>query len=99
MSDLNTEYEYNQQIKVIANDLVEEAFNDVDSIEDAEELINDSLLHEAIDGHQWVIYNAYNADVMRYSDNEDYYIDNFGTSELRMREPYYKIVGFLVCIM
>lgn len=84
MTDLNTQYEYYQQIKAIASELVDEAFSeyhDVDNIEDAEELINDSLLHETIDGHQWVIYNGYNVDVMRYSDNEDYYIDNFGAED------------------
>ena len=44
----------------------------------AEADINDSRLHETIDGHQWVIYTSYNLDVLRHSDNEDAYIDNFG---------------------
>ena len=50
--------------------------------EDAEELINDSLLHETIDGHQWVIYYSYNLDVIKHSDNADYYADNFGAESL-----------------
>ena len=50
--------------------------------EDAEELINDSLLHETIDGHQWVIYYSYNLDVIKHSDNADYMQDNFGVEDI-----------------
>jgi len=84
MTDLNTEYEYNKGIRDLAESIVETAYNEYDEVTDretAEELINDRLLHETIDGHQWVIYNSYNASVMQYSDNEDYYIDNFGTED------------------
>lgn len=42
------------------------------------EKIHDTVLHETIDGHQWVIYYAYNLDVLQYSDNTDYMIDNHG---------------------
>jgi hypothetical protein len=85
MTDLNTQFEYNQEIQSIAYSLVESAFNEYDEVEtreDAEELINDTLLHETIDGHQWVIYYSYNLDVIKYSDNEDYYSDNFGAESL-----------------
>jgi len=82
MSDLTTQYEYNQEILSIAENLVSEAMDQSNNDrEEAEELINDSLLHETIDGHQWVIYNGYNVSVMKYSDNEDYYIDKFGTED------------------
>jgi len=84
MTDLNTEYEYNKGIRDLAESIVETAYNEYDEVTDretAEELINDRLLHETIDGHQWVIYNSYNASVMSFSDNEDYYIDNFGTED------------------
>ena len=50
--------------------------------EAAEEIINDTLLHETIDGHQWVIYSNYNLDVIKNSDNQDYYVDNFGLEAL-----------------
>jgi hypothetical protein len=42
------------------------------------EYINDSALMETIDGHQWVIYYAYNLSVLEYSNNEDYMVDNIG---------------------
>ena len=56
---------------------------EIQSIDDnmVSEAINDRTLHETIDGHQWVIYNAYNSDVMRHSDNPDYYPDNFGNDD------------------
>jgi len=79
MTDLNTEYEYNQEIIGIAKDLVVEAMEQSNNDrEEAEKLINDSLLHETIDGHQWIIYYDYNLDVIKYSDNDDYMEQNFG---------------------
>ena len=76
-----TEKEYWTEIESIAKNLIEEALDQSDSKEEAEELINDSLLHQTIDGHQWVIYYAYNDDVIAYSNNDDYFIDNFGQEE------------------
>ena len=79
MSDLNCEFDYTKQIEAIARDLVKEAMEQSDNDrDDAEELINDSLLHETIDGHQWVIYCSYNLSVLQYSRNDDYMIDNLG---------------------
>ena len=79
MSDLNCEHDYTQQIDAIANDLVREAMEQSDNDRDAaEELINDSLLHETIDGHQWVIYCAHNLSVLQYSHNDEYMLDNLG---------------------
>lgn len=75
-----TNAEYWIEVEAIANCIATEAMQSCDNDRDeAEELINDSLLHETIDGHQWIIYNHYNLDVIQYSDNEDYYIDEFGT--------------------
>jgi len=82
MTDLTTEYEYNQEVIGIAKDLVIEAMEQSNNDrEEAEELINDSLLHETVDSHQWVIYYAYNLDVIKYSDNDGYMEQNFGTEE------------------
>lgn len=81
MSDLNTEFEYNKEITDLAESIVETAYNQYDEVTDresAEELINDTLLHETIDGHQWVIYYAYNLGVIQYSKNDSYMVDNFG---------------------
>ena len=73
----NQEYwnEVNEIADIIACESMQECDNDR---EQAEELINDSRLHETIDGHQWVIYYSYNLDVIKHSDNADYMQDNFG---------------------
>ena len=74
-----TSSQYWNEVQSLAVSIAEEAMDQCDNNrDDAEELINDSLLHETIDGHQWIIYSAYNLDVYQYSDNSDYYIDNFG---------------------
>ena len=72
-----------EAIQTTHETFLQEAFEDHDSFEEAkrdqaEELIQDSLLHETIDGHQWIIYYSYNLDVIQYSDNEDYMVDYFG---------------------
>ena len=82
MSNL-TSNEYWTEINSIAENMVEECMDECDNDrEQAEELINDSRLHETIDGHQWVIYYAYSLDVISNSDNEDYYANNFGAESL-----------------
>ena len=82
MSEL-TYNEYWTEIASIAETLVSEAMDDCDNDrESAEEQINDYRLHETIDSHQWVIYYGYNLDVIKQSDNEDYYSDNFGAESL-----------------
>ena len=48
------------------------------SNESLEEHINDSLLHETIDGHEWIIYYSYNLDILQHSSNDDYMIDELG---------------------
>lgn len=79
MSNINSS-QYWSEVQSIANSIATEAMQSCDNVrDDAEELINDSLLNETIDGHEWIIYNSYNLDVIQYSDNEDYYIDEFGT--------------------
>ena len=81
MSEMSAK-EYWDEIQSIADSMAEEAMADNDNDRSAaEDDINDSRLHETVDGHRWVIYSAYNADVMRHSDNTDYYIDNFGGDE------------------
>jgi len=78
MSELSRK-QYHDEIESLAESIAEEAMDACGfDRQAAEDDINDSRLHETVDGHQWVIYNAYNADVMRHSDNVDYYIDNFG---------------------
>ena len=74
-----TSSQYWNEVQSLAVSIAEDAMAHCDNNRDeAEELINDSLLHETIDGHQWIIYSAYNLDVYQYSSNSDNYINNFG---------------------
>lgn len=52
--------------------------------EEAEEYSRDvsDVLFETIDGHQWVIYTAFHYEVLSHSDNDDYYVENFGAEGL-----------------
>lgn len=78
-----TSSEYWVEVESIAKELVSEAMNQHDNDrKQAEELIQDSRLHETIDGHQWIIYYAYNLSVMEHSLNDTYCADNFGDEEL-----------------
>ena len=77
-----TSSQYWNEVQSLAVSIAEDAMLSCDNNrQEAEELINDSLLHETIDRHQWVIYNAYNLDIYQYSDNSDYYITNFGADD------------------
>lgn len=74
---LESKGQYFKEVAAIAAALVAECMSECDNDkEQALELINDSRLHETIDGHQWVIYYAYNLPVLTYSDNTDYGVDN-----------------------
>lgn len=82
MSNQITSAQYWNEVDSLAKTIAEEAMQQSDNDRsDAEELINDSILHETIDGHQWIIYYAYNLDVYHHSDNSNYLIDNFGNEE------------------
>ena len=75
--------EYYAEINNIAESIVDDAMQQFDNDRsEAEEFINDTLLHEVIDGHQWVIYQSYNLDIIGHSSNEEYMIDNFGGEAL-----------------
>ena len=82
MSNITSSSQYWIEVEALANQIAQDAMSSCDNDRsEAEELINDSMLHETIDGHQWVIYNAYNLDVLQYSGNSDRYIDEFGTDD------------------
>ena len=77
-----TSSQYWIEVEALATQIAQDAMSSCDNDRsEAEELIADSLMHETIGAHQWVIYNAYHLDVLQYSDNSDYYIDNFGTDD------------------
>lgn len=77
-----TSSQYWKEVQALATQIAQDAMQQTDNDrDDAEELINDSLMHETIGAHQWIIYNAYNLDIYQHSENADYYIDNFGADD------------------
>ena len=74
MDDIKNGAEYYQEINNIVQACIEE------SKEFDREF--DEVLHEAIDGHQWVIYTHFNRQVLQYSANESYAADNYGSESL-----------------
>ena len=72
-------YSYWKEVLLATKSLAREAMEQTDGDrEAAEDLINDSMLHEYVNDHQWIIFNGYNLNVIKFSDNADYYVDNFG---------------------
>lgn len=77
-----TSSEYYIEVEAITKSLVTEALSQCDNdTEQALELINDSMLHEWIDGHEWIIYNAYHLPILQHSSNSDYMLDELGEDE------------------
>ena len=77
-----TSSQYWIEVEALATQIAQDAMSQCDnSREEAEELINDSLLFETIGAHQWVIYNAYNLDILQYSDNSYHYVEEFGVED------------------
>lgn len=74
--------EYFTEVKDTAAILASEAMQQCDNDRsEAEDLINDTLLHETIDGHQWIIYYSYNLPILQHSNNDPYMIDCLGEEE------------------
>ena len=75
MSDLDfNSNQYHAEISDLASDLYDEALeqNDNDH-ESAMDAIQDRMLHELVDGHQWVIYTYSNELIARFSNNAEAY--------------------------
>ena len=84
MSDLEfTSIEYHKEINELAANLYSEALeqNDNDH-ESAIDAIHDRLLHELVDGHQWVIYTYYNGLIERFSDNAEAFKDVYDNESI-----------------
>ena len=82
VENLNSDFNYRQAVLSLTDSVIyaiNEALNceqisfDKDEIE---ELVNDSLLHETVDGSQYAIYYHYHLDILKHSANSDYAIDN-----------------------
>ena len=84
MSNLEfTSSEYHKEISDLAANLYSEALEQNDNDHDAAiEAIHDHLLHELVDGHQWVIYTYSNELVERFSDNAEAYKDIYDNESI-----------------
>ena len=73
-NDLETQTSYFREIA----EIVEQVF------EQAKECQTEPLdvLHETIDGHQWVIYTYQSQRVLAHSNNADYSVENFGAESI-----------------
>jgi hypothetical protein len=85
-----TDYEYYKEIRAIVENTIDEVISewldedyDIDDVELDIEKFGDvhsdivERIWENVDGHQWVIYTAYNWDVLKISENNDYAITEF----------------------
>lgn len=74
MADL-TLSEYSKEISELAESIAKEAREEGRDVSD--------VLHETIDGHQWVIYTAYHFDVLKHSKNDGAYFEEYGELTLK----------------
>lgn len=84
MADM-TRHEYWVEVASLAESITEEAWDDGEYDDEDDPSFQGDLserLWETIDGHQWVIYTAYNFDVLRFSENDGYMVDHFGSDGL-----------------
>jgi hypothetical protein len=73
MRETITRHEYYTEVR----DLAQSAWDDSKEYDtDARD-----TLWETVDGHQWVIYTHYNAQILLCSDNDNAYFEDFGPLE------------------
>ena len=84
-STIETSYDYRQAVLSMTDSVIEQINYKLESGDleldksEIEDFVNDSALHEIIDGSEFVIYNHHNLNVIKFSDNDEYAIDNFGS--------------------
>ena len=66
--------DYWAEIKSIAEDVIAECEEYGQDLYD--------YTHEVVDGHQWIIYNAYNDDVIKHSGNPDAWEDCYSNEDI-----------------
>lgn len=91
MSEDMSRREYWAEVNTLAQEIQAETLDDMDG-EPGEDWTEDDYrealyerVWETIDGHQWVIYTAYNMDVLRFSDNDGYSAEQFGPESILER--------------
>ena len=73
------EQDYWKEVEALAESVWDESVEACDGDHTAAlDYLGDSILHETIDGHEWIIYYGYNLDILKYSDNSDYAMDELG---------------------
>ena len=70
--------EYYEEINALSLSIIEQAMEQAEDKEEAEEMINDYLIHENVESHEFVIYYAKAFEVLGISSNDEYMIDNLG---------------------
>lgn len=76
-----TQSSYNKEIQSLAYDIANELLEEYGDRTEAEDNAYDRI-HEVIDGHQWIIYYAYNDDVLKFSPNNEAYKDVYDNESL-----------------
>ena len=106
-----TAQEYYIEVESFTKSLVLEALQECDNdSEQALELINDSMLHEWIDSHEWIIYYRFHLPILQHSDNAEYMIDHIyddasiilkekGLSGLHCALAYWAMYGDIMDIL
>ena len=76
--------EYYKQVEATANTIVTLAAEELEcdnmeiNEENLQDVINDCILFEQIDSHEWIIYTRYHLQIMENTNNENYLIENIG---------------------
>ena len=79
--------EYWKEVKTTAENIAEMALEESEwDRDEAEEYINDTLLHETVDGHEWIIYTAYHLPIIQHSPNDEYMAENLGGLDETVKE-------------
>lgn len=97
MSDI-TEREYFEQVQDVADECLERAKKRyTDDGQDMSEAF-DEILHEIIDGHEWIIYTWKARQILMISPNESACVDDFGAESV-VRDGRIHWEGMAFCAM
>ena len=77
-----THREYRDEIRDLAEDLYKGAMEEHPEDEDYRNAYILERVNERVDGHQWIIYYAYNLAVYEHSPNADAYEDLYENADL-----------------
>jgi polyhydroxyalkanoate synthesis regulator phasin len=69
-----TQKEYSEGIESMASEVIEECLEYGSDLSD--------MIHEKVDGDEWIIYTYYHGYVIKFSDNEDAYLDIYSSEDL-----------------